>query len=254
MRPEVQFLDTNAMPWERGDMTGLFTKMLSRDPQTGERTALQRIDPAHGYAAPSKAHHHPIDEEIFLLKGKFTFDSKTWLGRLAYCYHPAGTVHGFRSAVAEESWFISRAGRDVEFGFVENPPQLEPYPLSGVPAERAISVIPDPARLDWSGPLLHPALAGTQQLILSRHPETREGSMLVRFPAGWESAFGRHLHSVYEEMFVLDGALLTDDGLSFGAGCYAFRPPGRVRGGLSSPQGAVAYVNFGGLLDFAPAA
>lgn len=250
MRPEVRFLDTNAMPWEKGDMTGLFTKVLCKDPDTGERTALQRIDPAHGYAAPSRAHYHSIDEEIFLLKGRFTFDSETWLGRMAYCYHPAGTVHGFRSAVAEESWFISRAGHDVEFGFVDDPPQLTPYSLSGKAAERAISVIPDPARLDWSGPLLHPVLTGTQQLVLSAHPRTREGSMLLRFPKGWKSAFGQHVHSVYEEMFVLDGTLLTDDGLRFGPGCYAYRPAGRVRGGLSSPDGAVAYVNFGGLLDF----
>jgi ChrR Cupin-like domain len=254
MRPEVAFLDTNAMPWERGDMAGLFTKILSKDPATGERTALQRIDPAHGYKAPTRAHYHTIDEEIFLLKGRFTFDSKQWLGRLAYCYHPAGTVHGFRSAVAEESWFISRAGRDVEFDFEDNPQQLEPYPLSGVQPDRAISVIPDPTQLDWNGPLLHPALAGTQQLVLSRHPETLEGSMLVRFPALWRSPFGAHAHDVYEEMFVLEGALIGDDGTTFAAGCYAFRPPGRVRGGMRSPDGAVAYVNFGGPLDFRPVA
>ena len=199
MRPEVQFLDTNAMAWERGDMAGLFTKILSKDPATGERTALQRIDPAHGYKAPTRAHYHSIDEEIFLLKGRFTFDSKQWLGRLAYCYHPAGTVHGFRSAVAEESWSISRAGRDVEFDFEDNPGSSSRIRLSGVAAERAISVIPDSARLDWTRPLLHPALAGTQQLGLSQHPRTLEGSMLVRFPAGWKSAFGRHVHDVYEK-------------------------------------------------------
>ena len=250
MRSEVTFLDTEAMPWEQGEMTGLFTKVLSKDPATGERTALQRIDPSQGYRVPAKAHYHSIDEEIFLLKGRFTFDSINWLGRLAYCYHPAGTVHGFRSAVAEESWFISRAGHDVEFGYVEEPPQLEPYPLSGILAERAISVIADPNRLDWSGPLLHPGLAGTQQLVLGVHPRTREGSMLVRFPKGWKSPFGRHVHSVYEELFVLEGMILTDDGLRFGPGCYAYRPAGRVRGRMATPDGAVAYVNFGGILDF----
>ena len=43
------------------------------------------------------------------------------------------------------------------------------------------------ARCDWNGPLLHPALAGTQQLVLSAHPKTHEGSMLVRYPKGWKS-------------------------------------------------------------------
>ena len=52
---------------------------------------------------------------------------------------------------------------------------------------------------------LQAALAGTQQLVLSAHPQTHEGSMLVRFPRGWQSTFGKHLHSVYEEMFVLEG-------------------------------------------------
>src|SRR6185437_3680119 len=109
MKNHVPFLDTDAMPWETGEMPGLFTKMLSMNPTTGERTALQCIDPARGYVAPTQAHYHPdMDEELYMLKGKMSFDSENWLGANSYCYHPAFTVHGFKSAVASESWFLSR--------------------------------------------------------------------------------------------------------------------------------------------------
>jgi quercetin dioxygenase-like cupin family protein len=252
MRSHVPRLDTTAMPWARGaEMPGLRTKMLSADPETGARTALQCIDPAHGYRPPTTAHYHPIDEEIFILKGRFRFDGKQWLVPYAYCFHPADTVHGFKSLVAEESWFLSRVTRPLEFGFVEQPSALEPYPRTGVPPERAICIIPDPLSRAWQTD----AAAGKmspQRLVLSRHPRTGEGSMLVRFPPGWVSPHPTHYHTVYCERFVLEGALESEDGAVFGAGCYSFEPPHTLRSALSSPAGALVYLNFGGPLDFLP--
>ena len=77
--------------------------------------------------------------------------------------------------------------------------------------------------------------------------------MLVQFMPGWVSPHGDHYNSVYEEMFVMEGALECADGTVFTAGCYCFKPPFTVRRQMSSPQGAIAYVNFGGQLDFRPA-
>lgn len=254
MRPHVACLDTNAMPWTPGEMTGLFSKMLSRDPQTGARTALQRIDPKFGYRAPSAAHYHHMDEEIFVLKGRFTFDGETWLSAHSYCFHPSGTVHGFRSALAEESWFLSRVSQELDFHFVEKPRDtLKPYSLTGAPAPRGVSVVPDPREGAWQDVTDKTGRVVLQRRVLSQHPVTGEGSLLVRFLPGWESPHGDHFHTVYEEAFVLDGALEAADGTEFRAGCYSFKPPRTVQSRLRSPQGALCYINTGGPLDFVPA-
>ncbi len=255
MRPHVARLDTNAMPWTPGDMTGLFSKILSHDPKTGARTALQRIDPNFGYKAPSAAHFHHMDEEIFVLKGRFTFDGEVWLTAHSYCFHPSETVHGFKSALAEESWFLSRVSQELDFNFVEKPRETtKPYSLKDAPGPRGVSVVPDPQKANWQDVQNKAGKVVMQRLVLSQHPQTGEGSMLVRFLPGWESPYGNHFHSVYEEAFVLDGALEAADGTVYGAGCYSFKPPRTVQSRLQSERGALCYINVGGLLDFVPAA
>ncbi len=76
--------------------------------------------------------------------------------------------------------------------------------------------------------------------------------MLVRFPPGWVSPHPAHVHSVYCERFILEGALEAEDGVVWSEGCYSFEPPYTERAALSSPQGALVYLNFGGALDFLP--
>ncbi|MDH7452223.1 DUF4437 domain-containing protein [Luteimonas composti] len=254
MRPAVPFLDTHAMEWVPGDMPGLFTKMLSADPETGARSALQCIDPARGYKAPALPHYHDGDEEIFIVKGELTFDGRQWLGERAYCFHPARTVHGFRSQVDSEAWFISRIKRPLKFDFHEDAESLEPYSLDGVESERGVAVVPTPAERPWEDILDAGGKTIARRQILSVHPGTGEGSMLVEFLPGFVSPHGDHYHSVYEEVFVVSGQLETADGKVFTKGCYSYKPPMYVQSAVSSENGAVAYVNFGGKLDFLPAA
>lgn len=253
MREAIPFLDTNKMDWEPGEMPGLFTKMLSRDPETGARTALQCIDPSRGYNAPGRPHYHDDDEEIFLVKGRFTFDGENWLQPYSYCFHPTRTVHGFRSEVAEESWFLSRVSKPIAFSFSEDYRDLVPYNLDGKDPERAIAIHSRPLESpEWEDVRGPDGTVELRRLLLSRHPVTGEGSMLVEFMPGWESPHGDHYHSVYEEAFVMRGELLADDGTVFTAGCYSFKPPFTGQSALRSPEGALVYINFGGPLDFRP--
>lgn len=249
----IPFLDTNAMEWTVGEMPGLFTKMLRSNPETGARTALQRIDPAFGYQPPQQPHYHDGDEEIFLLKGCFSFDQISWLGPTSYCFHPANTVHGFRSYVKEESWFLSRVRKPLRFFFSEEMRDLKPFNLSGTEPERGVSVVPDPKQREWEQVKDADGQVLLERLILSIHPTTGEGSMLVRFMPGWVSKHGTHKHSVYEECYVVEGELLAIDGTRYTAGCYSYKPAGAVQPALASPKGALVYVNFGGPLDFLPA-
>ena len=253
MRPHVPLLDTKTMDWVPREFPGLFTKILSRDPDTGARTALQWVSIAEGYEAPPMAHYHHFDEELLIVSGELSFDSKTWLGPLAYCYHPAKTVHGFKSVVPEEATFISRVSHDLDFHFEENPKQLTPYSLAETPLEREIAVIADPMPNPWQEVRDDADHVVLSRQILSRHPTTGEGAMLVRFAPGWQSPHGPHSHTVYEEVFVLEGALELPDGTVYGEGAYMYKPPGTVQAGARSPDGALAFINFGGDMDFVPA-
>ena len=253
MRPYT-FLDTNTMDWEQGEQPGLFTKMLSHDPENGARTAFQCIDPKRGYKPPPSAHYHHMDEELLVIKGTFTFDGKNWLGPKSYCFHPAETVHGFRSRLDDEAWFISRCSKELDFCLHPDTEADTPYPLNGKMDPRGVTVLADPEVGEWVDVKDAAGNVTLKRRLLSKHPETGEGSMLVRFLPGWESPNGDHFHTVYEELFVLEGAMQTDDGKTLGAGAYLFKPPLTVQSRPKSATGALAYINFGGNLDFLPAA
>jgi quercetin dioxygenase-like cupin family protein len=256
MKEHVPFLDTNAMPWTVGEFPGLFTKMLSANAKTGARTALQCIDPARGYKPPTVAHYHPdMDEELYILKGNMSFDGKNWLRAGAYCFHPGNTVHGFKSTVTEESWFLSRISRPLEFGFVEQPAALQPYALTGKTAERPINVLADPLKEPgWTEERNDAGEVVLRRYNLGTHPKTGEGSMLVEFMPAWRARHGAHFHRVYKEMFVARGEFTTADGKVFSAGCYSFIPPYTIDQPVVGSTGALVYVNFGGPLEFIPAA
>ena len=103
MREPVPFLDTKAMDWTQSGLPGIYSILLSRDPETGERKALNRLVPADGMKPPGAAHYHHTTEELLIVKGRMSFDGKVWLTPQSYCFHPPETVHGIKSAVPEES-------------------------------------------------------------------------------------------------------------------------------------------------------
>ena len=70
MREPVPFLDTKAMEWDQPGPPGLYSKLLSRDPATGERTALNRLVPEDGMNPPGKAHFHHTTEDTGIALGQ----------------------------------------------------------------------------------------------------------------------------------------------------------------------------------------
>lgn len=246
MRPHIPFLDTNAMPWAQLG-PGLFSKMLSRDGETGARTALNRLVPAPDAAVPGRPHYHHTTEELLVVTGCMSFDSETWLASGSYVYHPAETVHGFKSAVREETQFLSRVGRDLDFNWVDLPKARKPYYVSKEPPARTVAYVPEPQLLSWTP---EPNSGGkVERAVLSRDPASGEGSMFVRYAAGASTA-GRPSLPVYQEIFVLDGELATGDGRLFKSGCYGFWPPSSTtRPALTARRQTLAYVNLGGWID-----
>jgi len=155
-------------------------------------------------------------------------------------------VHGFRSALRGETWFLSRVGLDLDFTFVPEPVQTSPYYVGAAPPERGWTYVPDPDSEVWplqAGPAS--PFTGVTVRWLSVHPASGEGSMLVRLPAGWSGRPQALASREYLEMFVLDGSLELADGTRIEAGGYTFRPAALEGAPVASEAGAVAYVNVG---------
>ena len=242
MRPRIVGLDVDAMAWTPLGPPGLFSKMLSRDEETGARTALQRMDPGLGYTAPTVAHYHLTYEEILGIEGYFSFDQRTWVVPRSYVFHPPRTVHGFNSMVPEESLFLSRVGENLAFNFVEEPEHDDLYVVDGDAPPRAPAAYGDPiAALGWSETILLGQQTST--CLLSRDPSIGEGSALARLPKGWASPAQQR--EDYLEIFVLEGGLSADDEPAISGRAYFFIPPGEPVPALRAEKDSEIYVNFG---------
>lgn len=246
VRPRIIGLDVDAMEWTPLGPPGLFSKLLSRDLETGARTALQRMDPGLGYVAPSVAHYHMTYEEILGIEGYFSFDQRTWVVPRSYVFHPPRTVHGFNSVVPQESLFLSRVGQDLAFNFVEEPEHDDLYVVDGEAPPRPPAAYGDPiASLGWA----ETELLGqpTSTCLLSRDPSIGEGSALARLPKGWTSEARQR--EDYLEIFVLDGGLSADGEPAIAGRTYFFIPPGEPVPAFHAVKDVEIYVNFG--RDFA---
>jgi hypothetical protein len=239
-RPYIPHLDINAMPWA-SPAPGIQARMLSRDPDTGARTALNRIVPSQGYKNQPTAHYHRTTEEILVVKGMMSFDSQTWLTPVSYVYHPSEYVHGFKSSVPVESWFISRVGRDLDFNYVPEPAALSPYFVGETKPTRGLAQVPDALSGQWE------VRDAMRWRILSLDPVSGQGSLLLRLHAG--AALDSSAESAERELALLDGALSGDDGTGFAAFSYACWPEDRRQPRLSSADGALIYIHYNRGLD-----
>lgn len=242
MRPRIVGIDVDAMEWAPLGPPGLYSKLLSRDPETGARTALQRMDPREGYQAPTVAHFHTTYEEILGIDGRFSFDSKLWVVPGAYVFHPPRTVHGFKSDVPQESLFLSRVGRDLDVNLVHEPAGDDLYVIEGPVPPRIPAAYADArGTIGWTeGTLLGAPVTCS---VLSIDPDTGEGSALVDVPEGWSTE--AQTRSDYLEIFVLSGGLAVGDVPAREGRAYSFFPPKEDIPELRAVRPTQLYINFG---------
>ncbi|WP_226635072.1 cupin domain-containing protein [Novosphingobium profundi] len=246
MRPHIVDLAVDELAWEPLGPAGLYSRLLSRDAETGARTALQKLVPEDGYTPPQTAHYHHTYEEIIGISGCFSFDSRRWVEKGTYVFHPPQTVHGFASAIRTESTFLSRVGRDLDFNFVEEPEHDDLYPVEGAnPARAAVALDHEDVLTNLAAGSFLESEAKVR--LLSRHPEHGEGSAIVRLSAGWSSQIRRLPH--YLEMFVMEGSVGVDGARIEPRRAYFFYPPETPINALSCHTDALVYVNFGGPLN-----
>lgn len=248
MRPYIPMLDTNELPWKPGVVPGIYRKELSFDPETKATTHISRIDPANAPQLPPRPHYHQVSEEILVLKGALSFADDQWLEPYSYCYHPPETVHGFkrreRNEPRTDTWFLSRLGGPFILNYPNVVEKWECYSVSGTEPERPpvyLAKAADPLMSDEEGGGLL-----EKRRILSRHPDTGEGSMFLRLLPGWRNRLPVRAKGFYREFYVLEGSLEMSTGRLMGPDHYAFIPPGIEQTPAASANGALVYINFGG--------
>ncbi len=106
-KQKLQYFDTQYMPWKPIEgATGLYEKILNRDPKTGSYTRLLLFEPdlassINQYGSlPSKALcHENMWEECFLVSGVLVDMTRSKTFRAgSYAYHYPGMKHGPFSA------------------------------------------------------------------------------------------------------------------------------------------------------------
>jgi len=155
-------------------------------------------------------------------------------------------VHGFRSALRGETWFLSRVGHDLDFTFVPDPPQTSPYYVGESVPARGWTYVPDPAAETWPAQAGEDgAFPGATLRTLSVDPSSGEGAMLVRLPPLWRGQPEAFAARRYLEMFLLEGSLQLADGTHLESGGYTHRVAVLEGAPVASDVGAVVYVTLG---------
>jgi hypothetical protein len=99
-KPELEFFDVAALPRQRvGDVPGLWERILSRDPETGDYTRCLYLDPGCDTSVMG-VQRHDFWEEVWIISGSFTDLSlgQTFSAGMYAC-RPPGMPHGpWRSA------------------------------------------------------------------------------------------------------------------------------------------------------------
>lgn len=238
MRPHIEHLDTNAMAWN-SPRPGTSAKVLSLNTGAPSSTVLLCFDPSEGYEDQPSPHYHEGIEELFILSGQLSFDSRTWFHRGGYIFHPPMTIHGFASSIPKRTTLLARTTGPVASTFIDTADAVDDYPyfIGDQPHPRALALIPSP----WAFPFERgQARKGNiKQFIYSREDKTGEVTRLLHFAAGAKEAPPPSVEDgLAEEIFVLSGRLETEDGQVFGEGGFACFPAGKRRPALTAREEA----------------
>jgi hypothetical protein len=245
MRQRIEALDVDAMDWQPTPAPGVWMKRLSTDDATDARTTMTRLNPAEDYKAPHTAHYHPGYEEILSVSGRVSFDSRLWMVAGSYVYHAPMTVHGFKSAVPQDSVFLGRVSGSLITHYIDDPEQDDFYLVDGSAPTRAPVAYADAMATEaWEEITF---LGGSAQICrLSADGESGEGSAFIKLPAAWRNAHASCEHDL--ELFVMRGSLALEGKIVVNHAYFSY-PQGSHISELEVAEETILYVNFGGALD-----
>jgi hypothetical protein len=225
MRPHIEFIHEQLLPWTEGiyggGRAGVQVRTLSLDTETGASSLVVRYSPAWRREGPE---HVVTDEEFLVLRGELEINGVVY-DELAYGFLPAGHVRHSSSS----------AKGALVLTFFEGEPRAEPGdPSAHYRNDRLVERI---RAFDgrWGGNF-HPQFPpGAGRKWLRRDPDNGEetwilGTMPLRSGSRPEK------HPVFEETLLLSGELIGNLGVMYPGG-YFWRPPDVWHGPYGTKSG-----------------
>ena len=216
-RPHTEFIQVQALPWQRGLYGGarndVQSKVLSVDDESGASTVIVRYPPGWSRSEPEVL---GADEEMFVLQGDLVVNGVGYQS-YSYAYLPAG----------HERHAAASTNGAVVLTFFESEP-VKALDGDKFRSDGGLVEHIDTNMQEWnrhtSDPKVPTGLLTKTQRI---DPDTGDRTWLnARQPGGIVDGFmgSREYHPVVEEMFILSGDLYVERGV-MRPGAYFWRPP-----------------------------
>jgi hypothetical protein len=227
-RPHIEFVQVQHLPWQADGLAphraGIDMKVLSRDGETSELSAILRYPP--GFARPPEC--LGVDEEFFVLEGAFTHRGHVY-GPDTYGFWPAGLPRGR----------IEAPGGATVLTFLSGPLSAEPTALNPARLVERIDI----REGEWVADLAAMGLtvmASTSRIRrLRSDPLTGEITYVTATIPYWRESQPER-HPVSQEIFVLAGETAGNTGI-MRPGAYTWRPENVTHGPYGSTTGAVFF-------------
>lgn len=228
-RAHIELIHRDDVPWEpiraEGWPAGTDAKILSRDPQSGDMTAILRLPP--GWRRP--AGHSPADVDLFVLGGELAVGGVR-RGRGYYEWSPAGATQPEWAAGpegAELIVFSPRARPDFAAGG------------GGGPADGRIEI--DTDAVDWAHTVIPGPPPGMYIKLLRYLEATGEGLFLASTVPHYDYPMIEY-HDCVEEAYMVDGDIRLQNSGNMVPGSYFWRPPYVAHGPFFSLNGMLALI------------
>ncbi|TAM85394.1 MAG: hypothetical protein EPN43_11670 [Jatrophihabitans sp.] len=232
MRPFVDFVQQEALPWEPGFLPGTSRRILSADDESGASSEIVNLPPGWTQPAPRVL---GAAEEVFVLAGSVAIAGQQ-LGRFGYARFPESyeIAHASSGPGAIVATFYSRDPA--------TPPESDWDRRMFVPAI-------DCLRCEAS-PLRTPGFTSNAKRIdLFDDPDTGESTWILANAALRCDELRPEKHPVVEEMILLAGEMHSPFGI-MRPGAYFWRPEHEWHGPFGVVAGGVGlYRTQGGPLS-----
>ena len=204
---------------------GLTASTLSRDPVTGDLTAILHLPP--GWKRPSG--HSPADTDLFVLEGSLAIGGVA-RGKGWYEWSPAGAT--------QPEWVAGPEGAEA----IMFAPRACPDFVAGPgPGDASGRIEIDTDAIDWAHTVIPGPPPGMYIKLLRYVEATGEGLFLASTVPHYDYRMIEY-HDCVEEAYLVDGDIRLQNSGNMTKGKYFWRPPYVAHGPFYSRGGMLALI------------
>ena len=228
-RAHIEQIHRDDVPWgplrAEGWPAGLEAKILSRDPQTGDLTAILRLPP--GWTRP--AGHSPADIDLFVLAGSL---------RVGDSLRGAGYYEWSPPGATQPAWTAGDDGAEL----IVFAPRARPDFAAGPgPGDASGRIQIDTTRMDWAHTVIPGPPPGMFIKLLRYVESTGEGLFLASTVPHYDYPMIEY-HDCVEEAYMVSGDIRLQNSGNMTKGSYFWRPPYVAHGPFFSLEGMLALI------------